>query len=279
MFFESLKYFNIKDKFWLLYGSIADRIMLSVPRHIFMTRNFLEILKRGGYLVSGSASLFEITEKSGAKFILRRGSSDLMVFKQIFIDEEFKNVVSLIKHYDIKINRILDAGANIGLTSIYLKKYFPLAEVICVEPDNSNQRQLLINLNLNKIKNFKIVKGGVWSHNGWMDIDYSFRDGMEWSRSLMPAEQGEGAIPVYTIKDLLKRHNWEYIDLLKIDIEGAEKEVFGNVEDLSFLSRTKVVTIEVHDAFKMGGKIMEALQQFDFKIFFSGELMIGIKEI
>lgn len=277
MFFQLLKHFSFKDKFWLLCGSLADRIMMKVPDHIFITRNFLESLKTNKYLISGDNTTFEVNDKKGGKFILRKGSSDLMVFQQIMVHEEFKNVVDLIHKYEIKIKNILDAGSNIGLTTIYLKNYFKGAEVICVEPDETNLQQLQINLTNNNVKNVEIVKGGIWSNNGWLEMDYSFRDGREWSRRLKVTTEGSGSIPVYSINYLLNKSKWESIDLLKMDIEGAENVIFNDSEGLNFLEITKVLTIEVHDKYKMTNIILEKLIDFNFKVYFSGELMIGIK--
>lgn len=281
MFFESLKHLPVKDKFWLLWASLVDRCMLAIPKHIFRTRNFLEELKSNGFKVVGKGSQFEVSALNGYKFLLRRDTSDLMVFQQIIICEEFKNIVNLIQQHEIKIERIFDAGANIGLSAIYLKQHFPSAEVLCIEPDRSNYEQLIknvkINNSINSLKNVEVVQAGIWSRNGWMDIDCSFRDGKEWSRRLIQSTAGKGKVPVYSISQLIEKANWESIDLLKMDVEGAEEVIFSESSKLDFLSKTRVVTIEIHDQFKVGFRIIAILQRYGFKLYLSGELMIGIK--
>lgn len=260
---------------WLLIGSVADRLRMAVPSHVFEIRNFIDSTDQGGYITKEQGLVLKV--KCGNNhFALRKKSSDLKVFNQIWINEEFKPVVETIRQHQIKIETILDAGANIGLSTIYLKNHFPQAKVVCVEPDKSNITQLKHNLVVNSLEDCTIFEGGIWSNHGWLDMDYSFRDGLEWSRTLKPSINGNGTIPVSSIEDVRKQNGWSTIDLLKMDIEGAEDVIFSKKEYLSFLGAVKVLTIEIHDTYNTGHRVVEALLAYGFRIFFSGELMIGI---
>ncbi len=277
MFFEYLKYLSWKGKLQLILGSIAYKLFTAIPKGVFEVRNFVEASQKKGYKIVEEALAY-VVSKDRIKILLRKGSSDLKVFRQIIINEEFKNVVQLIHQHDIKIKNVIDAGANIGLTTLYLKEHFPETEILCIEPDASNQAQLSQHIALNNLTNVELIKGGVWSHNSWLNIDNTFRDGLEWSRSLKPGENEKGDIPVYAISNLLIEKQWDSIDFLKMDIEGAEEAIFSKDADLSFLSKTKVITIEIHDMFEVGHRIVEILQEYNFKLYFSGELTIGIKK-
>lgn len=276
MFFEYLKYFSFKGKLQLILGSIAYKLFNIVPQEIFEVRNFIEMTIKQQYKIDEEASAF-VVSKEGVKFSLRKHSSDLKVFRQIIINEEFENVVQLIQRHNIKIKTVIDAGANIGLTTLYLKNHFGDAKVLCIEPDESNQNQLLKHIALNNLANVEIIKGGVWSRNSWLNIDNTFRDGMEWARRLKPVDDEQGDIPVYSINHLLEEKQWDSIDFLKMDIEGAEDTIFSGSTDLSFLTKVKVITIEIHDMFEVGHRVVEVLQGYNFKIYFAGELTIGIK--
>ena len=63
---------------------------------------------------------------------LRRGTSDVAIFDQVFLDGDYD--------IDFKFHprTIIDAGANIGLFSIMMKNRFPGSKVICIEPDKEN---------------------------------------------------------------------------------------------------------------------------------------------
>ena len=77
----------------------------------------------------------------------------------------------------------------------------------------------------------------------------------------------------------MQEYKFETIDILKIDIEGSEKEVFtGANADVSFLSKTKCIAVEIHDEFDCRDAIYSILTKYNFKYFDSGELTIGINQ-
>jgi FkbM family methyltransferase len=273
---KTWKYFSKKESLQLVIGSIADYVLSRIPKTIFWKRNFLIALKDRGNSLEISSNYYDVLQSDGKRFRLRKNSSDLMVYKQHWIREELKFLVELLSEKEIKVQRIIDAGANIGLATAYLKTHFPKAAVICIEPDDSNFHQLKVNNDLNKLDEISFVKGGIWACKGMLNIHSNFRDGKEWARSLKPAENGNGEIPVFRIDDILEQFGWEHADLLKIDVEGAEEVIFSSTESCSFLKRIKVITIEVHDTNKTGNIILKKLFENNFDVFFSGELWIGI---
>jgi FkbM family methyltransferase len=217
----------------------------------------------------------------GATIKLRkRPSSDLNVFAQIYQYNEYKPLVEAFQvHFpnDKKLN-IIDAGSNIGLTSVYLSNYFPGSNFIAIEPDTSNFESVSYNLDANGILNAAKVKGGLWSKNTNLKIVNDFRDQKDWSIRVEETTE-DGDLKAFSIQSLIKEHNFETIDLLKIDIEGSEKEVFTGVgADVSFLAKTKCIAIEIHDEFNCRTDINEILTNYNFKYFDSGELTIGINQ-
>ena len=102
MFLESLKYFNTKDKLWLLIGSIVYWIKQKVPAHVFEIRNFADTLKQKKFNVAEQGDFLRVT-KGTHSFLLRKKSSDLKVFRQIWIREEFKPVIEIIKKHQVRL--------------------------------------------------------------------------------------------------------------------------------------------------------------------------------
>ncbi|MCF6132670.1 FkbM family methyltransferase [Flavobacterium wongokense] len=210
----------------------------------------------------------------------KRPSSDLNVFAQIYQYEEYKPLVETFqKHFpnDKKLN-IIDAGSNIGLTSVYLSKFFPNSNFITVEPDSSNYESINFNLNSNGIENVSKIKGGLWSRNTNLKIVNDFRDQKDWSIRVEETNE-DGDLKAFSIQHLMKENRFETIDVLKIDIEGSEKEVFtGSYADVSFLAQTKCIAIEIHDEFDCREAINQILKDYNFRCFESGELTIGINQ-
>jgi len=210
----------------------------------------------------------------------KRPSSDLDVFAQIFGDLEYKTVVDA---YKAKFSnseplKIIDAGSNIGLTTLYFSRFFDNAVYICIEPNESNFEVLSFNLETNLIPNVQRIQAGVWSKNTYLNIISDFRGHYDWSYRVVEAEKVTD-LEAFSIQHLIEKFKWDTIDILKIDIEGSEKEVFTNPNsDVSFLAITKCIAIEIHDEFDCRETIYEILKSYGFTLFNSGELTIGINQ-
>lgn len=210
----------------------------------------------------------------------KRPSSDLNVFAQIYQYHEYQPLVQTFqKHFpnDSTLS-VIDAGSNIGLTSVYLSKYFPDSKFIAIEPETSNFESVTFNLEVNGVKNASLVKGGVWSKNTNLTIVNDFRDQKDWSIRVEETNE-EGDLKAFSIPHLMKVYQFETIDILKIDVEGSEKEIFtGDSADVSFLAKTKCIALEIHDEFNCRAAINAILTQYGFNCFESGELTIGINQ-
>lgn len=88
------------------------------------------------------------------------------------------------------------------------------------------------------------------------------------------------AMKTITISKLLQDSGFEEIDLLKIDIEGAEKEVFGAADVDEWLSKVRILTIELHDRMKRGCsyEFFKAVSKYHWHFEFRGENLIFIRE-
>ena len=210
----------------------------------------------------------------------KRPSSDLDVFSQIYRYLEYKPVVEVFqKHFpnDKKLN-FIDAGSNIGLTSVYFSKFFPNSDFITIEPDDSNFETLSFNLSSNGIEAKEKVKGGIWSTNSFLKIVSDFRDQNDWSFRVEETTSATN-LKAFSINHLMEMNRFETLDILKIDIEGSEKEVLTSPKaNVSYLAKTKCVAIEIHDEFDCREAIYEVLKKYNFEFFNSGELTIGINQ-
>jgi FkbM family methyltransferase len=174
--------------------------------------------------------------------VLRDAGSDLEVFRQVFCEQELSCVASL-----TNVKTIVDAGANIGLSVVYLASRFPESIIIAVEPDPANYAMLLRNTE-SLGSRVHCVNAAVWSECGKLSLNpVAYRDGSFWSKQFIPVVDSSESqsMAAVTIDELMSRHGLTGIDLLKIDIEGAEGEVFrcGG----AWLANTRAIVIELHD--------------------------------
>jgi FkbM family methyltransferase len=241
--------------------------------HLISFNGFLKTENEKEYI--SNYPNFDVTIK-----LRKRPSSDLNVFAQIYQYGDYKPLIEAFKTNfpDISSLNIIDAGCNIGLASVYLSNFFPKSNFIIIEPDSSNFESIGHNFELNDITNALKIKGGIWSKNSNLKIINDFRDKKEWSIRVEEAND-EADLKAYSINYLVAEYDFDHIDILKIDIEGSEKEVFtGANADVTFLAKTKCIAIEIHDEFDCREEINEILSNHNFKFFDSGDLTIGINQ-
>lgn len=209
---------------------------------------------------------------------VRKNSSDMAVIHQVIVKNQYGPLTGLVRQkYPGEIRTIIDAGANIGLATLHLKRNFPRARIISLEPDEGNYQVLLKNIAANKLTEITPLKAGLWHSRKHLRVVHDTGDGREWSFSVEEtAVQANDTIAGYGIADLMHDHGWEFIDILKIDIEGAERFVFEQDSAVrAFLARTRFLAIEIHDQFASRTAIYGQLAANGFEYFNSGELTIA----
>jgi FkbM family methyltransferase len=175
---------------------------------------------------------------------LRLGTSDKDVFRQVFIYEEYAPLQGI---DDVRV--IVDCGANIGLASMYLLDRYPSATLLAIEPDPENAA--MCRRNLSRFGSRACVEtAGIWSRGDWgcparLRLDRNAGDGREWSIVVREATNGEDTETAGVGMDAICDRTGE-IDLLKIDIEGAEEIIFSR-DSASWLQRVRNMAIELHN--------------------------------
>ncbi len=208
-------------------------------------------------------------------FDLDPRTSDLAVFKQIMIEEEYAPVLEVFDELQTAPKTVLDLGANIGLTSLYLKAHYPDAQVVALEPSASTLERLRKIAQLNHT-DLDTLGAGIWSSDGELSVSRKFRDGEDWSVTLVE-QPGPKTVRVYSMLSLLSKLGWDRVDFLKIDVEGGEFEVFSAKSDLSWLSKIDVLAIEIHDEVGPRSSIETLLKQEGFTLAHAGELTIAYR--
>lgn len=173
--------------------------------------------------------------------VFRYNSSDVPVFRQIFISEEYKRLTTL---REVKL--IIDCGANVGYSSVYFLSKFPDAHVIAVEPDRSNYELLMRNVSVYGDR-VTAICSAVWSHKAALKVCAGHvGDKREWATTVRECIGDEEAdLEGLDIAFLLNQSLFPKIDILKVDIEGAERVVF-NQEFKGWINKVRTIAIELH---------------------------------
>jgi len=200
---------------------------------------------------------------------LRRGTTDFDVFIDIFIEGKDYNV-----DLPFAPQLIVDCGGNIGLTAVYFKTKYPNSRVVTIEPEASNFDLLL--KNTLSFDGITAIKAGVWSKSTKLVVKNYTGNDFEFVTEEVASdntESLENCVEAVGLEDIRLQHGMDYIDLLKIDIEGAENELFRE-NYAPWLSRTCAIVIEIHNHFRSdcSSVLAKALSQHSFKeVWFDGD--------
>ena len=139
------------------------------------------------------------------------------------------------------VNRLLkpemmmvDIGAHVGyFTLIAAKMVGPVGTVLSFEPDLDNHAALLKNIAMNNYQNVTVAQRAVSGREGHAQLHLSqtgsgrhsmFHHGLP--------ERGSVDIETTTLDATLEELGWPNVDLIKIDVEGAEISVLDGMAQL-----------------------------------------------
>jgi FkbM family methyltransferase len=185
---------------------------------------------------------------------LRRKTSDTSVVGQIFVDKafdlkplrRFPEIMAFLNKARQSGKRplIVDAGANIGLTSIYFAAQCPDALIVAIEPEPSNFSVLYENVRGLPVLPIPCALAATPHKAVVVDTGDGF-----WAfqtREAVPGEDFERQVDCVTVNEILAEHREECFSfIVKIDIEGGEKELFQ--ENLEWIAKTPILITELHD--------------------------------
>jgi FkbM family methyltransferase len=282
---SNLKRLNIKNKF-IIVLYLIKRVLKIKPtkneENVYVYYNIL-INANGFYLGETKDEFVSELKDNFYKRIKTRKkpkASDLDAFNMIYSRKEYlpiiKEYFKNFKNVNKKPLNIIDAGSNIGLTSLFFIDYFKKVNIVCIEPELENFKILEYNLkNCNDNIVYKI-NGAVWSRDCTIKIINDFKDKLNWSFRVEESTEAS-AIKAFTINSIIKNIGFDTIDILKIDVEGSEKQIFDkNNSNLEFLKITKCIAIEIHDFFDCRKQIYDVLDFYGFTYFNEGELTIAV---
>ena len=214
--------------YFLLFADFVKAFRLFKGTFIFLRYLFVS---RREILVPGYSG----------KIYLRKNSSDLDAYRQIFLQKSYETTFP--EHPEV----IIDAGANIGLFTVFMKLKFPDSRIICIEPDESNFGMLT--RNTERFNKVSLENCGIWARSTNLKITDKYNFG-SWGMVTEETEE-PGTLKAISIVDIMSKYGIPKIDILKIDIETSEKILFeSNYQE--WLPKVQMIIIELHDWLTVG---------------------------
>src|SRR5215510_14966778 len=158
--------------------------------------------------------------------------------------------------------RILDCGANVGLASLFFRCRYPAARITAYEADPALFAIARANLSANGCPEVEVVNAALWTSAGRVTFraegtDSGMIDGLAGAVDGAAVE-----VPSLRLRDILAA---ERIDLLKLDIEGAEDAVLADCEPV--LDRVGAIVMDLHEfdpAVRQAPRVLELLTRAGF---------------
>lgn len=173
---------------------------------------------------------------------LRVRTSDVYTYEQVLLQGEYAF------EFPFSPKTIIDAGANVGMASIYFACRFPEARIVAVEPEASNFAQLA--RNVQPYRMVTPVHAALWNRDDEISVcapGHATGTSRKWG---FVTQEGPGAkVRAITLPTLMKEMQMPSVDVLKMDIEGAEKEVLESCPDVD---QIRCLMVELHERFKPG---------------------------
>ncbi len=190
------------------------------------------------------------------KVFYKRPYELIKTYEELFVDEIYR--------FEAKNEQpiIIDCGANIGLSSLYFKTIYPNAILHAFEPDETLFQLLEQNIKANDFNNTLLYQAAVWIEDTTLSFSNKGSEGSHIDLTNF-SEHKVKAIRLATFLD-----QFEQIDFLKMDIEGAEFQVVADC--LSGLKNVDNFFLEYHgtvDQTKQLYTLLEQVESVGFKVY------------
>lgn len=141
---------------------------------------------------------------------------------------------------------VLDIGANIGLASLWFQQFNP-SRVVAVEPESETMEHC--KLTLQKFDNVEYVQKAVARETGTVEFEVTDNSACNQIKGRLPLSSDKVSVvevEAININDLIKEHNLDVIDYLKVDCEGGEVDLFDTIDPEYLQNKVKKVVVEYH---------------------------------
>lgn len=203
----------------------------------------LTVMQTRKHVVTKSIHVPDIDRRVEVR--LGRGQTDLRTFIHVFCDS----------CYEFHLGHpswIIDAGANVGYSTLWFALEYPSAQVVALEPEPENFQ--VATRNLKGLPNVHLLNVGLMDFNGkglvietglGPDAFRVIQGDSTWTTGEVVA-----SIECVNVESIIERFGIRQVDLLKMDIEGSEVEVFQSSQ--GWIGEVNAIVAEMHDRFRPG---------------------------
>jgi FkbM family methyltransferase len=195
----------------------------------------------------GSDGLRSVRLREGVELYYRLNRGDIWAIYEVWMESNYD------LPFEVRRRVLVDLGANIGLTSLWYAKRMGFEKVLAVEPSAGNAAVARKNLRENKVHSTltEAAIGAVEGEAMFFEYNWSTHNALVFEPTEQPRSGGglkllcKYHVPILSMRQLLENlATGTRVDLLKLDIEGGEQELFAS--DISWLDSVDAITAEFH---------------------------------
>lgn len=246
-----------------------------IPQRVYADLRLITLIKNWQEAIDAKLTGKPLKTLSFRNGIVLNGSNTIslaFLLQEIWIDEIYKYPGYHIKSGDV----IIDIGANIGAFSTYAAIHHPDVTVYAYEPCPENFQLLDLNIKNSNLQNVKIVQKAVAGSSDTRFLHLNpFSSGAH-SLTFTTTEASCLSVNCITLDEIFEEKNIKKCDLLKIDCEGSEYEIFENCHS-NILNKVSKIICEYHKD-SAGGKTGQWLSDFLEQNSFYVDLMESITD-
>lgn len=215
-----------------------------------------------------------IALKDGRKYNWKMNSINNYNFTvlthQGYYEKEMQNIINkIVRPKDI----IFDVGANKGWYSVYFGLLAHQGKVYSFEPVSTAMDELLKNIQINNLDNVFCIRGALYDYKGYGKVYTPYKHSpLSSLKRIYDIECDEEKCKLFTLDDFCKENNIDNIDIIKIDVEGAEvNALMGGIKMLSS-SNAPILVVESYEKVLRGfeqnvKKLFHNIKSFGFEIY------------
>jgi FkbM family methyltransferase len=240
----------------------VSRLRSVVRKLGLIARSELAGIDKVRYTLNASgrgAGLVTYRLRDGASVALRQGTTDTKVFDEIFVERIYAPCVAGLPA-NLGPLTLIDLGANIGISVLFLSRVLEVADIIAVEPDPDSFRLLSENLRRAGLADRSIAL------RAFAGADHGFAELLDSGNGACGMRMGalsESGIPVLPLQEIAASMKTSVPTVLKCDIEGGERQLFQHLRDWEHLVR--YIILELHTEFLPVAELLVCLRAAHFQ--------------
>ena len=264
-----------------MLGKVKAKIAGFIPTRILKRLNLVNIKRKAknefvnwdifikAYSTKGEGTV-DLYTRDNITLTIRQNIWDAWIIKEIFFDKPY------IRYFQLPENPVVvDIGGYVGDFSVYAAKRLNARKVVVAEPTDENFRILIKNIGNNKLEEIvSPIKTGVGNDNELhLNVDKKDKEEIHASSYLYEGEE-KRVVPCATLSEILEDNELTRVDLLKVDCEGCEYDIFSSVED-GTLEKISNIVFEFHpiEGFEIKlDRILERLRRAGYTLRVNGYL-------